>query len=79
MSYEADMSIISELQWLQDDELFALSLQNGNVSYTLYVPIYLSTKLGTYFVCKLYATILPYYSKHILLSTVFKYFHSQVE
>ncbi|XP_045519508.1 stAR-related lipid transfer protein 13 isoform X1 [Pieris brassicae] len=28
MSYEADMSIISELRWLQDDELFALSLQN---------------------------------------------------
>lgn len=41
MSYEADMSIISELQWLQDDELFALSLQNGNVSYTLYVDTYL--------------------------------------
>lgn len=31
MSYEADMSIISELRWLQDDELFALTLQNGNI------------------------------------------------
>ncbi|XP_013139654.1 PREDICTED: rho GTPase-activating protein 7 isoform X3 [Papilio polytes] len=28
MSFEADMSIIRELRWLQDEELFALSLQN---------------------------------------------------
>ncbi|XP_049886001.1 rho GTPase-activating protein 7 isoform X2 [Pectinophora gossypiella] len=28
MSFQADMSIISGLRWLQDDELFALSLQN---------------------------------------------------
>lgn len=68
MSLVADMStIISELQWLRDEDLFALSWQNGGCDYHLRFNYLKMFNLFIY--VHISATILSW-SKHLMIHVV---------